>query len=560
GYYVLNTHVPNITKWLQKIQIGVDPKLPTDAVFQNNILQEIADFNKGVKTLIAQYNSDLATLKGMKDLETQKNTVLHLIVTLVESMGGSQGGFTQQGAGRKNFFTMSKNALRIPFDLVGMSAPDQVLGRLMPIMDYDQWFRANMDTLPVFNDPLALAETIGHNLQEVIRAASVAAIEYFNRWYIVDKAALINESTIDINYTVQESLIAVNRYLESEKQRIDKYNGTASLVPTIVDTQIRINNILKGYAELEELGKKTLSDKDSLNQTAEQVQAVADKYEKLVNTVYEQFNVMQSRSGFIANRMVNFVYEDYILLLKNKVDFTQYQDDLATATGMAAMDKMMQIYNGNPANIQTDLNMALRIDKGNIEALQALLKDSLIRAINEQDIVKNGGKNTYWNTMTRLVKDTVADTVREKSWFNKTIMGGSFLQFAWMTPKTASYYLKHSDRYLFSANGLMNESPQSEFQDAENVKAQLCIQALAFYDQSTLNNLCHGVVLKSPFGEAVTSMNMSYDEKLWEHLRNSKLSVQMRQSLNHSDRICAFRDYNMRNMARFMSVGKNSVK
>jgi hypothetical protein len=455
---------------------------------------------------------------------------------------------------------MSKNALRIPFDLVGMSAPDQVLGRLMPIMDYDQWFRANMDTLPVFNDPLALAETIGHNLQEVIRAASVAAIEYFNRWYIVDKAALINESTIDINYTVQESLIAVNRYLESEKQRIDKYNGTASLVPTIVDTQIRINNILKGYAELEELGKKTLSDKDSLNQTAEQVQAVADKYEKLVNTVYEQFNVMQSRSGFIANRMVNFVYEDYILLLKNKVDFTQYQDDLATATGMAAMDKMMQIYNGNPANIQTDLNMALRIDKGNIEALQALLKDSLIRAINEQDIVKNGGKNTYWNTMTRLVKDTVADTVREKSWFNKTIMGGSFLQFAWMTPKTASYYLKHSDRYLFSANGLMNESPQSEFQDAENVKAQLCIQALAFYDQSTLNNLCHGVVLKSPFGEAVTSMNMSYDEKLWEHLRNSKLSVQMRQSLNHSDRICAFRDYNMRNMARFMSVGKNSVK
>ncbi|MGZ3743940.1 MAG: hypothetical protein ACXWRA_08810, partial [Pseudobdellovibrionaceae bacterium] len=47
GYYVLNTHVPNITKWLQKIQIGVDPKLPTDATFQNNILQELTDFNKG---------------------------------------------------------------------------------------------------------------------------------------------------------------------------------------------------------------------------------------------------------------------------------------------------------------------------------------------------------------------------------------------------------------------------------------------------------------------------------------------------------------------------------
>lgn len=560
GYYILNTHVPNITKWLQKIQIGVDPKLPTDATFQNNILQELADFNKGVKTLIAEYNSDLSTLKSIKDLQTQRNTVMGLVLKITSSMGGGMNGFSG-GGDRKNFFTMSKNIVRIPFDLIGIPVPDRVSGHNMQvaIMPYDLWLQANMDTLPVFNDPLALAETIGHNMQEIIRSANIAAIEYFNKWYIVDKAALVNEATIDLNYTVQESLIAVNKYLETEKERIQKYGGNISILPTIVDTQIRINTILKGYAELEEIGKKIQNDKiGSLNQTTEETQAVADKYEKLINTVYEQFNVNQSRSGFVANRMVNFIYADYILLLKNKVDFTQYQVELFNSMGMAAMDKMMQIYNGNPANIQTDLNMALKINKGNLEALGVLLKDSIIGAIADLDTIKNGGQASFWSPVKRLVKDRIAETMQEKSWFER-LFTGNFLQLAWLPAGTTSYWLRHSDRYKIS-DGSLGNSPQSEFEDAENVKAQLCVQALAFYDQGALRDLCQGTVLKSPFGAELTSMNLSYDQKLTEHFKDPNTSVQMRQSLNHSERICAFRDYNMRNMARYMSLGKDLAK
>ncbi|MGZ3796242.1 MAG: hypothetical protein ACXVB1_07760, partial [Pseudobdellovibrionaceae bacterium] len=120
-----------------------------------------------------------------------------------------------------------------------------------------------------------------------------------------------------------------------------------------------------------------------------------------------------------------------------------------------------------------------------------------------------------------------------------------------------SYYAKHKASY---SNDSMVNSPQSEFQDAENVKAQLCIQALAFYDQKTLRNLCQGAVLKSPFGAEMSSLNMSYDQKLVEHFNDPNTSVQMRTSLNHSERICAFRDYNMRNMAFYMSLGKDAAK
>ncbi len=556
GYYVLNTHVPNITKWLQKIQIGVDPKLPTDATFQNKIQQEVTDFYKGVKTLLGDYNSTLLTIKSLPNVEARQNAVLKLLFKMTESMAGGGGSEYSQGD-KTNFFTMSKNAMRIPFDLVGISVPDQVSGKVMPKMSYDEWFQANMADLPAFKDPTALAETIGNNMQAIIRGANISAIEYFNKWYIVDKAALVNESTIDINYTVQDSLKAINQYLESEKTRIEKYNGNPMVIPTIVDTQIRIKAILKAYTGLEELGKKALANKASLNQTAAEVQATADAYEKLVTTVYEQFNVMQSRSGFLANRMVNFVYEDYILLVKNKVDFTPYQQDLYASTGMAAMDKMLQMYNGNPANVQTDLNMALRINKGNIEALEELLKDNVVHVVAELQSVEHGGKGTdTWNSLKRLLSDQRTEMEQNAKWYDSTKWKYGITSWAWTAPRSFIYWLKHSDRYPLTSSGDVAAGPQSEFEDAAAVKAQLCVQALAFIDQTPFRSLCQGVILKSPLGNGIKGMDVSYDQILTAHLTDKNVSTQMRSSLNHSERICAFRDYNIRNMARFMSLNK----
>ncbi|WP_373997866.1 hypothetical protein [Bdellovibrio bacteriovorus] len=543
GYYILNTHVPNVTRWMQKIQIGVDPKLPTDADFQVKILQEVSEFHQGVKKLQGDYNTALGTIKRMPSLEAKQNGVYNLIKQVTERMVG--GKFERNE--NTNFFTLGKNPLRVPFFLIGMhEVPDQVSGKAMPKLDYDEWLQMKMSELPMFNDPVGLAEAIGKNMDDLIHEAQMATIEYFNQWYIVDKSALVNESTVDVNYTVKDSFIAIDGYLDQLLQRIEKYNGDKTIVSTLIDTRARIGKVLTKYAELESIGKK-LNSKSKLND--EDLKKNAEAFENLINVVYDQFEVMLARSGFLANRMVTFVYQDYILLLKNNVRFSESQKDLFIATGMAAFDRLLQIYNGNPANIQTDLNMALRLNKGNIEALEVLLKDHVISNIAELKMIEEGKSTTDFsvraNSYMRFWKDYFGS---HKYLYGLGILG----QY-----QVLKQYYQHSDRYPLTArNGGDSASPQSEFDDVTALRAQLCIQALAFNDQKSLKSLCDGVVLQGPPYQDHRGYAVSYSEKLSVYLKDKRVTEAKRKALNHSERICAFRDYQRKNMVVYMTSGQ----
>jgi hypothetical protein len=550
GYYILNTHVPNITRWLQKIQVGVEPKLPTDAQFQNNINQEVTDFFNSVKTLLGDYNSKVITVKALPTLEQKQNAVYNLLVSVTNKM-------TAVVQNRTNFYTTAMTSIKIPFYLIGMdTVPDQVLGKNTLPIDYDTWIQSNRSSIPAFNDPIALTETIKNKMTDLIRDANLAAIQYFNRWYIVDKAALVNESLTDVNYTVKDSLKAIFDYLELAKQRIIKYKGDKSPIPIIIDTQSKIKIILQAYADIEALGEKWKNQK-GLDISAVEIQANADMYEKLINTVYEQFNVMNSKSGFLANRMITFVYKDYDLLLKNSVDFTPYQQDLFNSQGMAAFDRMLQLYNGNPANIQSDLNMALRVNTSNLDALEMLLKDSFTGTIAELKMVSESGPTSstpiFLNSMARMINDMHRDEVERM----KRSYGLSMLMASMPNPFSSSvYWFKHSDRYPLSSTTGTATSPQSEFDDASAVQAQLCIQALAFNDQVGIQDVCSGTVLKGPLS-AGDKYNASYDKLLVSSLNDKKLTPQLRKAFNHSQRVCAFRDYNRQNMVLFMQMNQN---
>src|SRR5690606_3209318 len=147
-------------------------------------------------TLLGDYNSKVITVNALPSLEQKKQAVLNLLITVADRMIQVRGG------DQVNFFLMAKTGIKIPFFLIGMdTVPDNVTGLAMPIMSYDMWLTSRIDSIPAFNDPIALAETIRTNMNIMIREANVAAIEYFNRWYIVDKAALVNESITDVNYT-----------------------------------------------------------------------------------------------------------------------------------------------------------------------------------------------------------------------------------------------------------------------------------------------------------------------------------------------------------------------
>lgn len=540
GYYVLNTHVPNITKWMQKIQIGVDPKLPTDADFQNKIQQEVVDFYKGFKTLLGTYNSTLLTIKQLPSDEAKRNAVVKLVIDISDSMMGNR-----HMNDKTNFFTMNKSPLKIPFFLIGMDdAPAQVAGKaagMMPI-SAEAWLQANYSDLPQFKDPIALAETVGRNMQDLARDANISVISYFSNWYIVDKQALVNEALTDVNYTVKDSLVVIYDYLEIVKNRVEN-TGDSSIVSTIMDTQNRIRLIMQSFEEVERMGKKFASIKSAKNLTEEDIKSASMAAEKLINTVFDQFMVMQARSGFLANRMVNFVYQDYIQLLKSENNFSDKQKEIFIQAGMAALDRMLQMYSGNPALIKSDLNMALKINKGNLEALEDLLKDSVIANIASLKMNSEGRKSDNWGTMKDTILRVMKDAIVEQKVLPITSMPVAFYK----------QYFKYQERYPLTGNG--TSSPQSEFDESTYLHAQLCVQALAFNDQEAIQSLCNEAVLKSPF-KGVQGYDISYRTRLLSHRDDKNVNDSMKQSLNHSDRICAFRDFNRKNMVLFMSMNK----
>jgi hypothetical protein len=187
--------------------------------------------------------------------------------------------------------------------------------------------------------------------------------------------------------------------------------------------------------------------------------------------------------------------------------------------------------------------MALKINKGNLEALEELMKDSIIANIATLKRVgdgRTGRMSTMVDSTHRLMLDFMKDDWNLIQ--NPTSALGIYM-----------YYFKHADRYPMTSTG--TTSPQSEFDESSYLQAQLCVQALAFNDQRALKTICNGAVLKSPF-KGVTGYDMSYDQRLTSHLNDKGVTKQMQQSLNHSERICAFRDFNRKNMVLFMSINK----
>jgi hypothetical protein len=565
GYYVLNTHIPNITRWMQKIQIGVDPMLPTDAVFQNRIQQEVTDFYMGLKTLLGEYNATTSTIRSLQNVKAKKQQLLKLIQSITEAM--LRGGATSFGGqgDKTNFFTMASSPLEIPFLLLGMQVPEQIWGRDKGLqqIDYFSWLQANMDSLPEFQNPEALAEKIGTNMRQLAQSANVNVIEYFSKWYIVDKEALMNESTVDVNYTVRESLLITRQYLEVAKERLIKYNGDYSRLPMIMLTQKKIDAILEKYAAVEATGKAFKVKLNAANLTEDDVLTASKEAADLIQTVYEQFNVMLSRSGFLANRMIGIIQYDYTLLIQNKVNFSDYQNEIFVATGMAGLDRMLQMFNANPANIQSDLNMALDINKGNLFALEKLLKDNFVAVIAKKKMVaedRNGFGAITRDSIGRLLVDVskdkyspVTNSKKDRgSWWNPWNFAPELTSPAGYFT-VVGYWWANANRYPLGDE--TNRAPESEFKDNLALFSQFCIQSLAFYDQSAISTMCKEAILRSPFG-GLKSLDLRYEQRYNAYRDDKRYEPALRKAWNYSDRICAFRDYNRKNLVKFMSLNK----
>lgn len=563
GYYILTQNIPMITNWIQRVQIGVNPRLPTDANFQNKVFDEVNNFFKKVKDIQGSFAMDVEAMKVIPDEKGRKNAARQIISKLSGIVGDSAFSMDRADSLR-NFFTLKGSSREIPFYLMGIDIPNEVLGIGTAMQPPSEWLENNYMKHPAFANPEQLVGVVEKQLNEMIKTAETNAIEYYNKWFIVDKLSLVNESFLGTNYSVKESLQLVNEYLVQVEKRLKAEGGETSMIGSLQDTRTKIRNVMNAYAELEQVSRQLKASGDTLSK--EERELIEEANVKIITSVYNEFQILLGKSGWFANRIVKFVYADYLTILKKDPGFGDSVNDLFYATGLSIFDQIVMTAGGNPAKVQNDLSLALRLNKMNLEGVEALMRDhfaattadlkGVSKLANDKNSL-NKAVNTKVSTWDRAYKDGMTKVPGEKiNGFNRFMRG--LFSATWETLANLPSYVPFNENGSFANEKYTARNERfavdDEFGSARRLYEQFCIQSLAFADVRSFYHLCRNSVLKSPFADTFLSnlteqqraeLSTSYDQKLVESRDKPQL--------NSSKRICAFRDYNRKNLVMYLT-------
>lgn len=588
GFYVLTHFVPVITELIQEIQIGAEPRLETDAQFQNSILDAINVHQKRVRNALGIYNYKVQTLKTRTDISAKKNDLFDIVKTLsayLSSSGPVDGGLT-------NFFTTAKAERIIPFFLIGMDeVPQEVTGLYtdsdgklktgVPISWEDYMYRGGK-FISKFDDPSALVEQIGVRLRELIKIANAQSITFYNKWFIVDKPLIASRGVTSFQMTYRDVLQGLVYYLDHLLIRLrnPRYHADAVQIPIVLDTRARIEKVLNKYRDFEKYRNLTLPVSEST------LAQIDEAYESLNNVVFEQFNVLLSRSGFLANRFAEFVKYDYAIQLKAGDSFKELERDLLYSTGDSVLQMTTQIFSGNPVHALTDLSQAMDNYKESINSLEMVFKDYLIQAMARMNLIVKKGSITTWDLTNDALGRSIQDMTAFRSinpWIGVDLRSQAMVDdplkshIAFVFPQFGilnyAYRLfKYKDRYPMTQPSVRTpQKDDDEFGSIKNVLLpKLCIQTLAFDDWMAFLPFCKGVkletfveelkkkrkdidwaalipaVLRKPEEAIKLGISVDYDLKAVTDMPNKPM--------NHSKRICAFRDYGRKNYVFYKTL------
>ncbi|MEQ1877449.1 MAG: hypothetical protein ABL958_12455 [Bdellovibrionia bacterium] len=572
GYYLLIHEVPTVTNWIQKVLIGNEPQTNQDAAFQTNILNDMNNYLTLLKGVQGTYNINLKLIEKLDDPEMKRYQIMTLMDALVGQITNANFG---QGGGL-NFFTQAVKDPFVPFFLLEGKAylPPEVAGTVSGIKQTWQEYVTDggkFSKISGFSDPSLLAKQIKVNLDNLITQATIAANRHFNNWFIVDKATLVVESDNAVRLSVFDSLRNIYKYLANLAAKAEKF-GENKAIPAIRETQTRIMRVLESYKKVQSLkiGKVPLSDA--------QLKEIGDAYSHVILTTFEEFNIRLQRSGYIAERMNQFVMKDYTLMLKQGFNFSPFRKELFYYTGQGMIDRMIQLYASNPADMLVDMKNAARLTKGNIERVEELVTRPLQAEIAQMDMITRGVKPTAWkimgNSIYRAALDAYAGgpeidngeaTRRGKSQMEKEEPVRGFLRrrvypfvfFATIPDRIWTL----SEQYPTGLPAdIESISPDDEHGSVAFNLTKLCVQTLAFNDWKAYIPFCKNRILfpffhredKTPYAsldstqkDIVSRLIVNYNQKGVESM-GVNASPAMRAALNHTARICAYRDWRRR--------------
>jgi hypothetical protein len=312
---------------------------------------------------------------------------------------------------------------------------------------------------------------------------------------------------------------------------------------------------------------------------------VADYNTRIISTIYEELNVLLSRSSFLANRISVFVEADFYNQLKTDKNISQFEKDFYSATGLSAYQSVLNMFQNNPEIAKADIRQAMALHKSSLDALEVLFKNSMAQHIARLRLISQNESATPnaigFDSLGRLLYDTDPSAdhptdspairrlkQKERSSWDLFAQSGRAVQQLIDSAYTKFF---QSGRYETPFELPIHErrtSPTDEFNSHRDVYRKLCIQALAFNDQSVFLRDCSDAVLQSVFHnslkDSVPEQLKVFLEKskvVWlekqkegiEHFKNPKEF----QKYNHSVRICAYRDFLRNSRVAYLTSAQN---
>jgi hypothetical protein len=556
GYYLMVRDLPTIQQWLQKVQFGATPRLRTDSQFKTKIWNQVTDLTNKTNEIAGFFNEQMILLRELPDLKSKQNQMYTILDNLVSMLSG--GGGDTMASDSAIFFSTTINSTLLPFFLIGRNEiplecrpSSDNLKLPVPPMDYIRNGGQNGDYVSEFNDPAKLAEVMEQRMNWVINEAAKKASKYFRERLIVDSANLVNQTVSDQYLTVQKALRNVYNYLVRFEQRLiaTKDDDDLIMLPSIRETKVKLQKVLQSYADLRALGQ-SMKVSPSAVSDAELSPKVLAAAKKVIDTVFEEFNMWLQKDSFLTGRLSTMIQKDFQIRIKNGTNMTSYQQDILTITQQHLLDKLISVHGVNPTNSEQDLHQAQVINLRNLRVFEEVFGDTLYRMIAEMKAVADGrGQAGLQSTLDKKLK-AERETARRAFLYMPAVFpypGTNLLGWFVAGPTVRT---RHRDLFATNNNPRKVWGGDDKFGSFAQVQAKFCAQSLAFENRSFYRDICQNTVVKSFYS---TGPGSSLDLRYNDHLSDKIPSSKIRQSAAlTSKNICAINTFNTRNLVQWM--------
>jgi hypothetical protein len=259
--------------------------------------------------------------------------------------------------------------------------------------------------------------------------------------------------------------------------------------------------------------------------------------------------------------------DDYVLKVKNHIGTDAYTEDLLLTTGQNLLNLITQVHGMNPVLVRQDLAKAQVANKNNLSVVEQVFRDNFVSQMVQLNMTAKGIQPTdgklNLDAYNRLYKDVMSGQAFRD---NPGTMTWASLVAAIFPPYL--FYKRYNlrpDLYQFRFNSVQNLRPAGDTShgDFAYFRDMICIQTLAFENRKFYQDFCTtldpktgkrtGIVLQSP--SVPDDSRNSYLNVSWDKYTEGGLIDRP----VRDDSICAFRDFNRRNLADWLTQNLKAI-